>query len=335
MVAERIHSAEDAQQVLDICLAEILARPRSPAGWILLESQHDRRLALAAAQGVSQAYLDEIRRDGLSECLCREVFGTGHSLQARNTTECPRMPTIVDGLAAPVAHACVPLRLHGASVRGVLNVAARPHEQFDDDELRFLETLGHQLCVAIERAEHRQAEQARNQEARAMATISKAIGGSLDVPSVLGAVGQSALEVLAADRVQIYLGDDPRQLTVAQLAGLPHPELRAGPEPGPGSRARAVQRRALEERQLFKVDDWARDERVNRELAERWGIGSAIVVPLLARERTLGLLVVTRVAPAPLDGGAARGRPRRWPGRRRSRSRTRGSTRKRAAPTTT
>jgi|RhiMetdeSRZDD1v2_1073273.scaffolds.fasta_scaffold284867_2 signal transduction histidine kinase len=163
-VAERIHAAEDAQQVLDICLAEILRGLELNAAWVLLGSQQDRRLGLAAARGVSERYLEEIRRDGLGECLCREVFSAGQRMQARNTTDCPRMPAIVDGLAAPVAHACVPLRMHGASVRGVLNVAARPHEQFGDDELRFLETLGHQLCVAIERAEHRRAEQARSVE---------------------------------------------------------------------------------------------------------------------------------------------------------------------------
>jgi signal transduction histidine kinase len=163
-VAERIHAAEDAQQVLDICLTEILRGLELKTAWILLGSQHDRKLRLAASQGVSAAYLDEIRREGLSDCLCRDVFASGHSMQARNTTQCPRMPTIVAGLSEPVAHACIPLRMHGASVRGVLNVAARPHEQFSDDELRFLETLGHQLCVAIERAEHRQAEQARSVE---------------------------------------------------------------------------------------------------------------------------------------------------------------------------
>ena len=293
-VAERIHAAESTQQVLDICLTEILRGLDLKAGWIFLGSEHDSKLRLAAAQGVSPAYLEEIRREGLSECLCREVFATGHRMQAHNTTECPRMPTIVEGLAAPVAHACIPLRMQGAAARGVLNVAARPDQRFAEDELRFFETLGHQMCVAIERAEHRKAELARNQEARAMATINKAIGGSLDVASVLGAVGQSALQVLAADRVQIYLGDDPRRLKVAELAGLPHPELEQGQVLDLEAAQAHLQTRALEERRLTKVDDWARDERVNRQLAGRWKIGSAIVVPLLARERALGLLVVTR-----------------------------------------
>ena len=86
-VAERIHAAEDAQQVLDICLAEILRGLELRAAWVLLGAQHDRRLRLAAARGVAQAYMDEVRREGLSECLCREVFTSGNTMQARNTTD--------------------------------------------------------------------------------------------------------------------------------------------------------------------------------------------------------------------------------------------------------
>src|SRR6185436_1523273 len=106
-------------------------------------------------------------------------FETGHRMQARNTLQCPRMPHIVKALDAPVAHACTPLKI-GGETRGVLNVAARPQEVFSEEELRFLDTLGHQIGLAVERARHREAEQLRNQEARAMAAISKADGGSLE-----------------------------------------------------------------------------------------------------------------------------------------------------------
>jgi two-component system C4-dicarboxylate transport sensor histidine kinase DctB len=108
-------------------------------------------------------YLEEVRTQGLGECLCPEVFWTGHRMQARNTTQCPRMPDIVAGLTVPVAHACIPLKFEGAT-KGVLNVAARPGEQFSDEELRFLETLGHQIGLAVERARHREAERRAHQD---------------------------------------------------------------------------------------------------------------------------------------------------------------------------
>jgi GAF domain-containing protein len=107
-------------------------------------------------------------------------------------------------------------------------VAARPGEQFSEEELRFLETLGHQIGLAVERARHREAERRRDQEARAMAAINRAIGGSLDPEDILRAVGDTAMEVLAADRAVVLLGSDPRRLRVAHLGGVPHPELVEG-----------------------------------------------------------------------------------------------------------
>lgn len=296
-VAERVHGEEDETLILDLVIEEILTGLGLRAAWIFLGDQKDRKLHLAASRGVAPAYLEGIEREGLSDCLCPEVFWTGHTMQARNTTECPRMPSIVLGLAGPVVHACIPLRLEGAA-RGVLNVAARPDEQFSDDDLRFLETVGHQTCVAIERAGHQRAERLRNQEARALVEINRAIGGSLDAEAVLEAVGRSAREILRADRAQIFLGAVPEALTVAHLSGLPHPCLRQGQTLDLVATGSRLQRRALEERSVFTVDDWAKDERVNRDLARKWDMASGIVIPLVMRDEARGLLVLTREKPS-------------------------------------
>jgi signal transduction histidine kinase len=297
-VAVRTHAVEDTREILDIALSEILGRFGLKAGWVFMGRQDDRKLHFAAAQGVSQQYLDTVEREGLEDCLCPEVFWTGHRMEARNTTQCPRMPTIVEGLQEPVAHACIPLRFEGET-RGVLNVAARPGERFGEDDLRFLETLGHQVCVAIERARHLQAERRRNEEARAMAAINKAIGGSLDARTVLAAVGRSALEILEADRVQVFLGASPADMVVAHLAGRPHPELVEGQPLDLVASGAEGHCRALQMRSVLQVNDWRSDPRVNPHLARRWAIASGIVLPLVAGERTLGLLALTRQEPRP------------------------------------
>src|SRR5262245_36833573 len=211
-VAARVHGEADVARILDIALDEIVGQMGLKTAWVFMGDAKEKKLGLAASRGVNPAYLAEVEREGLGDCLCPEVFWTGHRMQARNTTQCPRMPTIVAGLAEPVAHACIPLLFEGAS-RGVLNVAARPGEQFSEDELRFLETLGHQICIAVERASHQRAEALRNEEARALAAINKAIGGSLSVPAVLKAVGDTAGSILAADELSIFLGSDPRAVT--------------------------------------------------------------------------------------------------------------------------
>ena len=66
-------------------------------------------------------YRVEVRREGLGQCLCAEVFATGSPMVARNTTDCPRLTDMVaDGES--INHACVPLKFE-RGVLGVLNIA--------------------------------------------------------------------------------------------------------------------------------------------------------------------------------------------------------------------
>jgi signal transduction histidine kinase len=291
-LATRLHGQEDVQAILNQTLDSLLGGLGLRTAWIFLEDPQSGQLRLAAHRGVSPAYLRMVQSQGLGECLCPQVFTSGRGVQARNTTECPRMPMIGEGLDQPVAHACVPLTFDGTS-HGVLNVAARPGETFSVPELRFLETVGRQACLAVEGARHLNAERLHNQEARALAALNKGIGESLDPDAVLETVGRTALEVLGVDRVHILLGSDPRKLTVAHLAGLPHPELRPGQELDLTALGPSLHRRALEEQRAFSIEDWSRDERVNKEIARRWAGASALILPLVARRVALGLLVLT------------------------------------------
>jgi signal transduction histidine kinase len=292
-VAERILPAEDAHEILEIALEEILARLDLQAGWVLLADDGGRRLRLAAHRGLDPGYLEQIERDGLGDCLCPKVFVSGQAAQAHNQADCPRMPRIGSEVGASTVHACIPLVVDGVA-RGVLNGAAGGGDAFSEGQLRFLETLGHQVCLAMERARHLRLERLRNQEARAMAAINKAIGGSLDARAVLEAVGETAREVLGADRVRIFLGQDPRHLEVAHLSGLPQAGLELGQVLDLIKLGATLTTLTFEVRRAFAVDDSRTDQRLNRAVAERWGDASVVMVPLLARERTLGVLMLSR-----------------------------------------
>ncbi|MBK5257929.1 MAG: GAF domain-containing protein [Vicinamibacteria bacterium] len=164
-VAIEVHSTESAQSVFEIALDKVREKLGLSAAWILTGEENDQQLHLAAARGVSQRYIEEVRRSGSSDCLCREVFWSGHTMQARNTTQCPRMPAMIEGSSVSGGHACIPLFFRGGS-RGVLNVAAPAGRPFSEGELRFLETLGHQISLAVERARRGEAERQRHDEAR-------------------------------------------------------------------------------------------------------------------------------------------------------------------------
>mgnify|MGYP001025461018 CR=1 FL=1 len=106
----------------------------------------------------------------------------------------------------------------------------------------------------------------------------------------VAAVGRTALEILRVDRVHILLGSDPRQLNVAHLAGLPHPELWRGQEIDLTEMGESLHRRALEEQVRLDTEDWTRDERVNKEIARRWAGAAALIVwlPPPGQGRTTG-----------------------------------------------
>ena len=184
-ISTRLHGEEDVQAILDTTLDCLLTGLGLVTAWVFLDDEKERALRLAAHRGLSPAYVETSRTRGLGECLCREVFAGGRGTLARNTVECPRMPMIAAGVDQPVVHASVPLAFDGTS-RGVLNVAARPGTAFEEAELRFLETVGRHLCVAVESARHLKAERLYNQEARALAALNKGIGESLDVEAVMG-----------------------------------------------------------------------------------------------------------------------------------------------------
>src|SRR5437899_3990953 len=80
-VADRVHGAEEPEAIFEIALEEILQRLGLEAAWIFVGDERDKKLRLAASRGVSRAYLDEIRAHGLGECLCPEVFWSGHRMQ--------------------------------------------------------------------------------------------------------------------------------------------------------------------------------------------------------------------------------------------------------------
>ena len=157
-VSAQVHHAPDVPTLLRNALAELLRGLGLRSGWIFLGDEAEVGLHLAAAQGLSPLYVEQLAREGLQPCLCHEVFATGRNMVAHNTTQCPRMPNLIEGGGAPVAHACVPLQLEGRS-RGVLNVAAeRPGAEFNDRELLFLQATAFQISLGLEAGRHREAE---------------------------------------------------------------------------------------------------------------------------------------------------------------------------------
>ncbi|HXH28825.1 MAG TPA: GAF domain-containing protein, partial [Candidatus Polarisedimenticolia bacterium] len=283
---------EMLQQALDLVLEKL----GLDAGWIFWGDQIEGRLELAASRGGVDRFVQESRERGIGACLCQDVFATGTLRFARNTLDCPRLPDLI-GPHGPQTHACIPLKFE-RGVLGVLNIAHRPGQTFTTEELTFLETYGQQLCLAVDKVRTARGESQRNAEARALASLTHAIGGSLEQDRVLAAIGDYGRDLLAADRCTLFLGDGSGPMTLAYLSGPALSGLEVGGEADLRALGSLALLHSLTTRRPMVIEDTRSDPRASATLARRWNIGSVIVVPLLAHERLEGILAADRRLPS-------------------------------------
>ena len=297
----RIQEKVEDHEILDAALQLVLEKLGLHSGWIFWGESREGKLELAACQGISESFVEQARKTGIGKCLCQDVFTTGKLRLARNTLECPRLPDLLKAEIC-TSHACIPLKFE-RGVQGVLNIANRPGQVFSSQELQFLETVGGQVCLAVDKARAARAEARRDAESRALGSLVRAIGGSLERERVLAAVGEYARGLLRVERCAIFLGESPAALTLAYLSGPPLEGL----EVGKHADFEVLKSRAFPEairgRAPLVVSNAAEDPRTNPVLAKRWNISSALVVPLIAHQRILGLLLATRAVPSNWDAG--------------------------------
>jgi len=295
-ISSEIQEHASEERILQAVVERLVEKLGLEAGWIFWGEERHGRLELAASSGLPDSFVQGARAGGIDPCLCLDVFRSGRLQVARNTNECPRLPDLL-GPSGPRAHACIPLKFD-RGVLGVLNVANRPGASFSRQELEFLETVGTQACLAVDKLRTGRAEARRNAEARALASLAEAIGGSLDPEKVLAAIADDIRLLLGFDRCAIFLGDDTENLSLAHLSGPPFEGLALGAKVDQESLGSRAFPEVLRERRPVVIADAAADPRSNPDLARRWNVGSAILVPLLAQGRVSGVLHASRARSA-------------------------------------
>ncbi len=155
-LGDRMQAKSTAEEILDAALQLVLRKLGLHAGWIFWGESSRGTLELAACRGVQERFVRQAREIGIGPCLCQDVFTSGKLLVARNTQECPRLPDLLPG-GSCTTHACIPLKFE-RGVEGVLNIAGRAGSAFSEEELKFLETVGGQICLAVDKARSTRAE---------------------------------------------------------------------------------------------------------------------------------------------------------------------------------
>ena len=153
-IAETLNEGTELKKMLGDCLRKLLQLTSLEAGWIFLIN-HEGSYELAAAESLPPA-LTNPQHHALTEgdCWCVNRFRNGTLTKASNIIECKRLENARNGnwgdTYGLVYHATVPLKA-GEEQFGLLNVAVKNKETFEEHELALLESIAYQIGTALKR----------------------------------------------------------------------------------------------------------------------------------------------------------------------------------------
>jgi PAS domain S-box-containing protein len=195
--------------------------------------------------------------------------------------------------------------LRAGELLGVIGVNRHEVRAFSSSQVALLETFADQAAIAIENARllgelrERTAELTRSVgELRALGEVSRAVGSTLDLPTVLTTIVDHAVQLAGANGGVIYEYEDATGEFHLRASHRMEEELVAVLRDAPIRLGEGTTGRAAAIRAPVQIED-IRDERQYgatriRTVLARLGYRSVLAVPLLLEQRIVGALTVWR-----------------------------------------
>ena len=190
-----------------------------------------------------------------------------------------------------------PLRLR-AGIHGTLVFYFRQPHIFSEQELNLTDTLANLAALAVDTAESYDELEKEKQRSQFLAEASKLLSSSLNYESTLASVARVAVPQIADwCAIDLLQEDDTlRRVSVQHVdpakIAMAHDLMKRYP-PHANSNIFLVMKAGVSGFAPEMTDDMLRSEEVNEEhgkLLRSIGMKSAIISPLIARERTLGTI---------------------------------------------
>ncbi len=192
---------------------------------LFLVDEATREMVLHSIAGGHVMVLRRGYRQTIGEGIAGWVAETGRVLLANDIAQEPRYRPLLPTVKPMGSELAVPI-VRGDEVIGVLDVQDLERGAFDQEDVRAMETLADQLAIAIDNARLYEETQRRVAELSAVQETNLRVVSSLDTMLVLDSVARSALKLVDADDVRIFLHDpDDGSLTfgTALWRGEPSP----------------------------------------------------------------------------------------------------------------
>ena len=244
------------------------------------------RFVTHGIDAATHAAIGELPRGrGILGALIRDA----QPLRLRDLSEDPRAVGFPPNHPTMRTFLGVPIRLRGV-VFGNLYLTEKEHgEEFTSEDQELVELLAAQAAVAIENARLYEAATAWSRQLESLHEVVRSLVEESDIGLMLELICSRLRDLLDARLVLIGL-PEADELRVAAVSG--EGDVAAGLLDHRVSLERSKSAKVLQRRQAARVDSIVDDPEVDQDDARRLGVRTGIYVPLIARGRPIGIIVV-------------------------------------------
>jgi len=231
----------------------------------------------------THATIGELPRGrGILGVLIRDA----HPLRLHDLAEDPRSVGFPPGHPPMRSFLGVPVLLRGVAYGNLYLTEKRDGKDFTEDDQELVTLLAGQAAVAIENARLYEAATGWSRQLESLNEVGNALATETDLDRLLDLVARRLQELLDARLVMVVLPAGMDELRTAAAAGPDAGELAGVTMP----RRESKSGRVLDRRRSERVDSVLDDPDVDPVVTRRIGARTGLWVPLVARDRAIGVL---------------------------------------------
>jgi sigma-B regulation protein RsbU (phosphoserine phosphatase) len=299
-ITQTLNQTVDVQSTLNESLATLIDLMGLDTGWIFLKHElaiepwWGKGYVLAAHYNLPPVMNLENPDAWKVGCDCQGFCNKGKLTEAYNEVRCSRLGEIEGEKRDLLVHASAPLR-SGKRVLGILNVAAPAWDDFSPRALALLGNAGSQMGIALERAYlFDMLQERRIHEQAALLELSNQLLSRTDLNDLMNYIVGQVQSLLQLDAVALLLpGEDPNQLDFLAATGWKRDPVAKGRHVPVGQGSRSGQ--VMESRRPLVINSFESNNALP-DLSVDWfspeGFKSAALIPLVAQEKSLGVMAI-------------------------------------------
>lgn len=282
-ISEAMGADKSPKEVLQLILKAAFSITRASSASLMLLHPETDTLTVEAAEGFKGKRIFSTRLK-VGQGITGWVAETGVAQRLGNVVRDRRYVRVQRGLRSELA---VPMKI-GGQVIGVISVDSTKLNHFTAEDEALLSSLAAQSARVIHTTRLFEETRRRADELELISEVSRGLSSTLDLREVLAQAVEQTARVCRAAIVSVFLvGDDARRLDMAACHGGSDHYRQQPAVPLRGS----LLGRIIEGRKSAVVPD-VHAENAGSEFFIDPGVNSLLAVPLISKDKALGILCV-------------------------------------------